>query len=159
MINGNRFDWESIEIALPSGIAIGINEISYSDERPIEPRYGKGGIPRGFGRKNYKASGNMTLDREDADRLRLALGGSVYKGQFPITVSYANDDQATVVDVLPGCKIIKTDTGSKQGDDNAGQLKYDFAILEPIKWGGVDAYGESGGLAGLVSGIRSKLGL
>lgn len=159
MINGNRFDWESIEVTLPSGVAIGLTEISYSDERPIEPRYGKGGVPQGFGRKNYKATGNMTLDREDADQLRMALGGSYYKGTFPVVVSYANDDQVTRTDVLPDCKITKSDTGSKQNDDNAGQIKLDFVIISPIKWNGVAAYGESGGLAGMVSNIRGKLGL
>ena len=65
-------------------------------------------------------------------------------------MSYANDDQITRVDVLPACKITKQDTSSKQDDDNAGQVKFDFTILEPIKWNGVDAYGDASGLSGAI---------
>ncbi len=140
MINGNNYDWESMEINLNGACAVMITEISYSDERPIDLRYGKGGTPRGYGRQNYKASGAMKLDRSEADRLRTALGGSFYKGDFPITVSYANDDMPTVTDRLPRCKITKTDTSGKQGDSNVGEMGFDFQILDPIKWNGVDAY-------------------
>lgn len=140
-INGNQFDWESIEIQLPSGVAVGVTEIGYSDERGIEARYGKGGKPRGYGRKNYKAEGNMTMDRDEFERLRKALGGSVYKGApFNIVVSYANDDQETITDSLKDVKITKEDTSGKQDDDNAGAVKVDFTILSPIEWGGEPAY-------------------
>ena len=140
-INGKQYDWEDITIMLPNGVAVGITEINYSDERPVEPRYGRGAVPRGYGRKNYKATGSMTLDRDEASLLQAALGGSFYKGKpFPIVVSYANDDQAPVVDLLPDVKITKTDTSAKQDDDNAGQMKFDFVILSPIKWNGIDAY-------------------
>ena len=139
-INGNQYDWESVSINLPSGEAVGITEINYNDERPVEERFGKGSKPRGFGRKNYKASGSMTLDRDEANRLQDALGGSFYKGNpFNITVEYANDDQPAITDVLPDCKITKTDTSAKQDEDNAGQMKFDLKILSPIKWNGKEA--------------------
>ena len=142
-INGNYYDWESIEIQLPNGIAVGATEISYNDERGIEARYGKGAIPRGYGRKNYKAAGNMSLDKDEAERLRSALGGGFFtKSPFPIIVSYANHDQPTVTDTLPDCMITKTDTSAKQEDDNVGVVKLDFAILSPIKWDGADAYAD-----------------
>ncbi len=140
-INGNMYDWESIEIMLPSGIAVGVTEISYNDERGIEPRYGKGSTPRGFGRKNYKATGSLTLDRDEDNRLRAIMGGTVYNNvPFPIVVAYADSDQVPQVDVLPDCLITKRDTSAKQDDDNAGAVKMDFVILSPIKWGGVAAY-------------------
>lgn len=140
-VNGNQYDWESVEIQLPSGVAIGVTEIGYSDERSIEARYGKGGTPRGYGRKNYKAEGNMTLDRDEFNRLRAALGGSVYKGApFNIVVAYGNDDQDTTADILKDVKITKSDTSAKQEDDNAGSVKVDFTILSPIEWGGEPAY-------------------
>lgn len=140
-INGNYYDWESMDIRLPNGVTVGLTEISYNDEAPVEARYGKGGAPRGYGRKNYKAAGSMTLDRDEFERLRKAVGGKVFRAApFPIIVSYANDDQATVTDTLPSCKITKTDTSGKQEDDNAGVVKLDFEILEPIKWAGAAAY-------------------
>jgi hypothetical protein len=139
-VNGNLYDWEGVEIQLPGGIAVGISDISYSDERGIEPRYGKGSKPRGYGRKNYKASGNMTLDRDEFETLQAALGGSVYKGDpFQIVVSYGNDGQETKTDTLPAVKITKQDTGASQDDDNAGSVKCDFTCIKPIKWNGQDA--------------------
>lgn len=139
-INGNLYDWESVEIQLPNGTAIGVADISYNDERPVEARYGKGSVPRGFGRKNYKAAGSMELDLDEAERLREALGGSVYGGApFSIVVSYANDDMPRVTDTLPDVKIVKADSGAKQGDENVGVRKLDFEILSPIKWGGTSA--------------------
>lgn len=139
-INGKQYDWESTEIQLPNGTAIGIENISYDDERPIDARYGKGSVPRGYGRKNYKASGSMELDLDEAERLREAQGGSEYTGKpFPIVVSYGNDDQPTVTDTLPDVMIVKKGSGAKQGDSNVGMRKYDFEILSPIKWGGTAA--------------------
>lgn len=140
-INGNHYDWESVEIALTNGVVVGITEINYSDERSIEARYGKGAVPRGYGRKNYKASGSMSLDKDEAERLRVGLGGSFYANSpFPIIVAYANNDQAKIIDTLPDCMITKADTSAKQDDDNAGAVKHDFIILSPIKWNGVEAY-------------------
>ena len=140
-INGNYYDWDSVEIQLPNGVSIGITEISYNDERGIEERYGKGSVPRGYGRKNYKAAGSMSFDKDEAERLREAIGGSFYKADpFAVVVSYANDDQEIITDTLPDCKITKVDTSAKQDDDNAGAVKIDFKILSPIKWNTVEAY-------------------
>lgn len=136
-VNGNLYDWEGVEIQLPEGTAIGVTDISYNDERGIEPRYGKGSTPRGYGRKNYKGSGNLTIDRDEYELLQNALGGSVYKGDpFQIVVSYGNDGQDTRTDTLPAVKITKQDTSSSQDDDNAGSVKLDFTCIKPIKWNG-----------------------
>jgi hypothetical protein len=141
-INGRKYDWESVEIMAPNGLMIGVTEISYNDERGIEPRYGKGAVPRGYGRKNYKASGSMSLDKDEAQKLRLALGGTVFGDTpFPIVVKYGGGSGlSTTVDILPDCLITKQDTSAKQDDDNAGAIKYDFVILSPIKWDGMEAY-------------------
>jgi len=143
-INGNYYDWESIEFQLPHGAAVNITDISYNDEKEIEARYGKGSTPRGYGRGNYKASGSMTLDLQEFEALRKGLGGNIYNAKpGQIVVGYANDDMPTVTDTLPDVKFTKTDTSSKQGDTNAGSRKLDFTVLTPIKWGGGDAYTDS----------------
>ncbi|MCG8643342.1 MAG: hypothetical protein MI862_26685 [Desulfobacterales bacterium] len=140
-INGTSYDWESMEIRLPHGTAVDITEISYSDEKPIEEHYGKGSIPTGYGRKNYKASGSLTLDLQEFEALKSGLDGSIYKAKpVQIVVGYANDDRPTVTDTLPDVKFTKIDTGGKQGDDKVGARKLDFSILSPIKWGDKDAY-------------------
>jgi hypothetical protein len=139
-VNGKVYDWESIEVQLPNGLAIGITDINYNDERPKTPRYGKGSVQRGTGRGNYKASFSLTLDRDEYEALRKALGGSVYEGEpFNIVVSYANDGSETISDTLPDCEITKQDTSGSQGDDNVGQVKLDGGVGQPIKWNGVAA--------------------
>lgn len=136
MINGRLYDWEEVEIKLSSGTSTGVTEISYNDEKGVEARFGKGAIPRGYGRKNYKAAGSMTMDRDEFEALKKNLGGSVYKKPFPIVVSYGNDDMPTVTDTLPDCMVTKTDSSNtKQDSENVSQMKLDFVILSPIKWG------------------------
>jgi len=97
-------------------------------------------LPRGRGPGNYKASGSIEMDLDEAERLRAAQGGSYYKGKpFPVIVSYANDDMPAVTDTLPDVKITKVDSGAKQGENNVGKRKFDIVILSPIKWGGEPA--------------------
>jgi len=140
-INGNHYDWQSVEIRLPHGTINDVTSISYSDEAPIEERYGKGGTPRGYGRKNYKASGSLELPLQEFERLRKGLGGNIYKAKpCQIVVGYANDDMPTVTDTLPDVKFTKIDTSGKQGDAEAGSRKLDFSILSPIKWNDAEAY-------------------
>ncbi len=137
MVNGHKYDWESVEIKLPNGTAIGITDINYNDEKGIEKRYGKGAVPRGYGRKNYNASGDITIDRDEYESLKNALGGTVYgDNPFQIVVSYGNNDMPTVTDTLPDVLIAKQSTGAKQDSENAGEMKLDLEFLSPIKWGG-----------------------
>lgn len=144
-INGRQYDWEDIHVVLPHGEAVGITEIKYSDGQSIEARYGRGSVPRGYGRGNYEASGSMVLDRDEWELFRLALAGmgegTLYDHEpFPIVVCYANDDQGIVVDILRDCKITKFDGGgASQGDANASPISCEFTILSPIDWNGVSA--------------------
>ena len=68
--NGNKYDWESITVNLTNGEVVGITEIKYEDGQEITARYGRGSIPRGYGRGNYEASGSMVLDREEWEKLK-----------------------------------------------------------------------------------------
>jgi len=152
-VNGKNYDWEDIHVILPSGEAVGIREIKYTDGQGIEARYGRGAIPRGWGRTNYEASGSMVVDRDEWELLKVTLaatgGGSIYDHRpFPIVVAYANNDMGNVVDTLKSVKITKFDgAGAAQGDANASPISCEFTILEPILWNGIPAKKESTGLA------------
>ena len=145
-INGKNYDWEDIHVTTLTGEQIGITEIKYSDEQSVTARYGRGAVPRGYGRCNYEASGSMVLDRDEWEKLKLALvalsntGGIYDHTPFPIVVSYANDDMGTVIDTLRDCKISKFDGGGgSQGDDNVSPITCEFTILSPILWDGIPA--------------------
>ena len=145
-INGKNYDWEDIHVITLTGEQIGITEIKYSDEQSVTARYGRGAVPRGYGRGNNEASGSMVLDRDEWEKLKLALvalsntGGIYDHAPFPIVVSYANDDMGTVIDTLRDCKISKFDGGGgSQGDDNVSPITCEFTILSPILWNGIPA--------------------
>lgn len=145
MINGKHYDWEDVAVMMPHGVAALISEIKYNDEQPVEARYGRGATPKGYGRGNYAASGSAKLDREEWEQLKAYLAssgnGAIYDHKpFSIVVSYANDDQGTIVDTLRDCKISKFDGGGgSQGDDNVSPITFEFTILKPILWNGVPA--------------------
>lgn len=143
-INGRNYDWEDIHVQLPYGEAVGITEIKYTDGQSIEARYGRGAVPRGYGRGNYEASGSMVLDRDEWERLKENLAqakGAIYDHEpFTIVVGYANSDMGTVIDTLKSCKITKFDgAGGAQSDTNASPISCEFTILEPIEWNGTPA--------------------
>lgn len=145
-INGKQYDWEDIHVVTLSGEQVGITEIKYTDGQNIEARYGRGAVPRGWGRGNYEASGSMVLDRDEWENLKKVLvassaAGDIYGHRpFPIIVSYANDDMGTVVDMMKDCKISKFDGGGgSQGDSNVSSITCEFTILSPIVWNGTPA--------------------
>lgn len=143
MINGKSYDWEDMSIMMPNGVSGGIKEIKYTDEQPITAHYGKGAIPRGYGRGNYAGSGSFALYRDEWEALvpTLAKNGGIYDHDpFTIVVSYANNDKPEVVDTLKSVKITKFDGGGgAQGDDEVSTMTCEFVILEPILWNGVPA--------------------
>lgn len=142
-INGRGYDWEDIHVQFPHGEAVGITEIKYTDGQSIEARFGRGAVPRAYGRGNYEASGSFVMDRDEWERLKenLAQEGAIYDhAPFTIVVAYANNDMGTVVDTLKSCKITKFDGGgAAQGDANASPISCEITILEPILWNGTAA--------------------
>ncbi len=140
MINGQLYDWESMEIRMKDQTLIGCTEISYSDERNIECRYGKGTTPRGFGRHNYSARCSITLDRDEFELFRNSCAsGKVYNEVFQVVCSYGNEGMEVITDSLPECMVIKMDSSGKQGEDNSGSVKLDLRLLKAIKWNGQQA--------------------
>ena len=103
-INGRTFDWESIRVDAPWGLDTEIKAISYSTESPVEPVFARGNTPNGFGRGNLVQEGSIEMDHRTFLALvafTLTEGGLFRISPFPITVSFANDDQTPQVDFLP----------------------------------------------------------
>ncbi|GAB6170784.1 hypothetical protein JCM15765_02620 [Paradesulfitobacterium aromaticivorans] len=125
MINGRVYDWESITIALPYGVVIGIESIEYKDSKEKEFVYGKGAMPVGRGEGNYKAEGKLTVLREEYQNLLdycKQIGKSFYKiPPFPVTVSYANDGEPVKTDVVKGCSFNERSQSMKQGDKSVSK--------------------------------------
>lgn len=142
MINGKHYSWEDITINTPWGTAVEIQDISYDDELEKEVVYGRGSKATGYGTGNYKASGKVSMTREEFSKItdyckrnRIPL----YKiPPFPIVVSYADDGLPTNIDTLKQCTFTKTSNKAAQGDKSF-KVDLDFVIIDQIIRNGVAA--------------------
>lgn len=128
-INGKAYDWADVNLFLP-GLVVEPQEISYEDELEKELAYGLGSKPRGYGRGNYKASGKISLLRDDYDALLdycKRQGIAFFALEFPrIVVSYANEGDVMRQDVLNRVSFTKRSNKAAQGDKN---LKVDLDLM------------------------------
>ncbi|GEM50028.1 hypothetical protein [Deinococcus cellulosilyticus] len=141
-INGKFYDWGDVTVNLPHGTMLDGEEINYSDEMGVNRSQGKGLGTRGYGRSQYKSGGDITLKREEYNRLEKAAEGGIYSMKpFPITVSYVNEDGETVTDTLEHCIFKKRDFKAGEKSDFM-TVKLDFEILGQILTNGKPAYKE-----------------
>lgn len=128
-VNGKAYDWADVNLYMP-GLVMEPQEISYDDELEKELAYGLGSKPRGYGRGNYKASGKLSLLRDDYDALLdycRQQNISFFALEFPrIVVSYANEGERTRQDVLNKVSFTKRSNKAAQGDKN---LKVDLDLM------------------------------
>ena len=96
-VNGQTYSWGDVDVKIP-GLVLVVQEISYDDEQDMEESYGKGNRPRGYGKGNYKASGKMSMLRDDYDDVLAyckAKGVPFYGLEWPsVVVSYATKASA-----------------------------------------------------------------
>jgi hypothetical protein len=92
IINGNRFDFSSVELKINGKRYIGVKELSY--KHSLEEGEVRGTAPQVLGRTRglYKAEGSITLFREEFDDLSsdlqvLAVG--LFEANFLITAIYS----------------------------------------------------------------------
>uniref|UniRef100_UPI00242BAD08 hypothetical protein n=1 Tax=Intestinimonas butyriciproducens TaxID=1297617 RepID=UPI00242BAD08 len=117
-VNGKNYDWGDVDVKFP-GLVLVVQEISYDDEQDMEESYGRGYKPRGFGKGNYKASGKLSMLRDDYEDLLAfckARGVSFYDLELPsIVVSYADNGKAISTDELKKVRPIKRTHKAAQG--------------------------------------------
>ena len=140
-VNGKNYDWGDVDVKFP-GLVLQLQEISYDDELEMEESYGKGSRPRGYGTGNYKASGKVSMLRDDYDDLLAycrAKGIAFYKIDFPsIVVSYANEGERTHIDELKKVKFTKRSNKAAQGDKSM-KVDLDGTAIGGIKMNGLGA--------------------
>ena len=119
-VNGINYGWGDVDVKLP-GLKLVVQEISYDDEQDSEESYGQGNKPRGYGKGNYKASGKISMLRDDYDDLLAyckAKGTPFFSMELPsVVVSYANPGDRTRIDelkrVVPKSRSFKAAQGDK----------------------------------------------
>ena len=140
-VNGKNYDWGDVDVKFP-GLVLVVQEISYDDEQDMEESYGRGYKPRGFGKGNYKASGKLSMLRDDYEDLLAfckARGVSFYDLELPsIVVSYADNGKAISTDELKKVRPIKRTPKAAQGDKSLS-VDVDLMIVGGIITNGVQA--------------------
>lgn len=139
-VNGISYGWGDVDVKVP-GLNLVVQEISYDDEQEMEESYGKGSRPRGYGKGNYKASGKMSMHRDDFDDVLdycKATGKPFYGVEFPsVVVSYANPGGRTRIDELKRVVFVKRSHKAAQGDKTLS-VDIDLMIVGGIVEDGVE---------------------
>ena len=139
-VNGISYGWGDVDVKIP-GLNLVVQEISYDDEQEMEESYGKGYRPRGYGKGNYKASGKMSMHRDDYDDLLdclKALGKPFYGMEFPsMVVAYGNPGGRTRIDELKRVTFTKRSHKAAQGDKTLS-IDIDLMIVGGIVEDGVE---------------------
>lgn len=139
-VNGINYGWGDVDVKIP-GLNLVVQEISYDDEQEMEESYGKGSRPRGYGKGNYKASGKMSMLRDDFDDVLdycKATGKSFYNVELPsVIVSYGNPGGRTRIDELKRVVFVKRSHKAAQGDKTL-TVDIDLMIVGGIVEDGVE---------------------
>ena len=139
-VNGQTYSWGDVDVKIP-GLVLVVQEISYDDEQDMEESYGKGNRPRGYGKGNYKASGKMSMLRDDYDDVLAyckAKGVPFYGLEWPsVVVSDANEGERTRIDELKKVVPIKRSHKAAQGDKSL-TVDIDLMIVGGIVEDGVE---------------------
>lgn len=139
-VNGISYGWGDVDVKIP-GLNLVVQEISYDDEQEMEESYGRGGRPRGYGKGNYKASGKMSMHRDDFDDVLdfcKAKGIPFYGMELPsVVVSYANPGGRTRIDELKRVVFVKRSHKAAQGDKTLS-VDIDLMIVGGIVEDGVE---------------------
>jgi hypothetical protein len=141
MVNGLVYDFESIQLMLPTGLTLGVESIEYGDEKGDEVISGSNGLPLGIGRGEYKGTCKLELQRLEFDKLNVyaaASGGFYNMPPLPVIVSYGNAGQAPVTDTLVS-HFTKRDFKGSKGDTNL-VVSIEGALTAPIVSDGVPAF-------------------
>ena len=103
MVNGVIYDFESIKVALPSGLITTVKDVNYSSKKDVEVVTDSKGMPRGVVRKKFEGDFSMTLslaEYEEFSKAQASQGGVLGAPPFPVVVSYGAYGQPPVTDNL-----------------------------------------------------------
>lgn len=139
MINGRTYDFESMKVMTPVGIACTISEINYDASKDVEIKTDMKGVPRGFAGKSYEGSFDCTMSLEEYNILNSAAGvrGILAMDPMPVIVNFSQLG-APVVNHQLLVKITKV-TFSTPKDDEA-TAKLEGKQMAPLKINGVPVY-------------------
>ena len=117
LINGNKYDYSSIEIDIDGTLFTGVKEVSFT--QGLEPGEVRGTRAELIGRTRgeYSAEGSMVVYAEEYAEIIAALGDGFMEKSFSVTMTYSDTNVPTQVNRLIGCRITNVEGGGSQGTD------------------------------------------
>lgn len=133
-INGQQYDWSSIEVCVLDQIITGITSVSYDDSIGEESHYEIDGFPV-FSKSNaYEAKASMTLNRDSINVILQVLSEDEELQNIPafdIVVSYLNGDDI-VTQVVRNCEFTTNSLLVNQ-ENKKNEVAIDL-ICSHIEW-------------------------
>ena len=147
-INGKQFDCGDITISLLpiTPVVFTAKSISWDEELEAEAIYGKGRVPVGYGKGNWKASGKIEMLKSEFEALALIAPSGILNmdPRFTvINVLYSNSFDSLIpltTTTLTGIRFTKASDSATQGDKEL-KVSLDFLILSDVKRNGKSARG------------------
>ena len=147
-IYGKQFDWGDITISLLpiTPVVFTAKSISWDEELEAEAIYGKGRVPVGYGKGNWKASGKIEMLKSEFEALALIAPSGILNmdPRFTvINVLYSNSFDSLIpltTTTLTGIRFTKASDSATQGDKEL-KVSLDFLILSDVKRNGKSARG------------------
>ena len=136
LINGNTFDFSSIELDAEGRKYNGFKSIEY--DHSLEPGEARGNRAQVVGttRGQYSAAASAEMYKSDYAQLIAQLGNGYMTKRFPITVSYAEAGQPIITDRLFQVRIKKAANSHSEGGDPL-TVKLDLHVMR-ISENGLD---------------------
>ena len=126
-LNGNRFEWASVEIRCDFRRYLGCKSLNYSQELAPGEVYGNHAQKIGRTRGELKPEGSLEMFKEEADEMLFSFGHGYMENVFDVVANYMEGFRISTV-VLHGCKIKKVDDSHSQGTD-ALTTKFDLDVM------------------------------
>ena len=135
LINGQGYDFTSLQVTmLGNPLVIGLKSISYTTTQEKNNAKGVGGQPVERTRGSIDYSGSIGLTLKEVKQLRQATGGLPVTQipSFSISISFANDVDPVITDVLEFVEFTEDPTELSEGDTDVvvtlpiiiGNIKY-----------------------------------
>ena len=117
LINGNSFDYSSIEIDIAGTIYVGVKEVSWTQSMDKGKQRGTNPQVLARTRGEYDAEASMVMYPQEYTDLITALGDGYGEVSFNVTITYSDVGQQTQTIRLLGCQIKNEESGGSQGTD------------------------------------------
>ena len=126
-INGNRFEWASVEVRCDGRRYLGCKSLNYSQELAPGEVYGNHAQKLSRTRGELKQDGSLEMFKDEADDLIETFGDGYMEKVFDIVANYQESARIKTV-ILHGCRIKKVDDSHQQGTD-ALTTKFDLDVM------------------------------